>query len=84
MTPRQFWNKLIGWRRIEDIKFRDDWDRAWWIAYRLTLPHADHKKQFTPKELVPHPFDSEETEKPKAPEPTRDRFEYLKEKWATK
>lgn len=78
LTPREFFNKLAGFYVLEQSRQREAWERE-----RLTWLHIVNwsgfvKTRQTPTDLMRFPWDAEEKPKPIM---TRDRFEYLKNKY---
>ncbi|AUC13831.1 hypothetical protein BTO06_01100 [Tenacibaculum sp. SZ-18] len=59
LTPRQFANILIGYRRKEEIKEKGEWQRTRLSIFYCLLPHTD-KKDFSLKDVFELPWDEEE------------------------
>lgn len=60
LTPRQFTNILIGYRRKEENEEKGKWQRVRLKIYYSLLPYTE-KKDFSPKDVFELPWDEEES-----------------------
>ena len=82
MTLREFLNKLEGFREREKYKFRDNWIRTRRLACWMLQPWVEN--EIEDQDLGLFPWETGYKPPPKKAEkrkPTREYFEYLKEKW---
>ena len=77
LTPREFYNIVIGYRKKEEANFKNRWYQTREIVLATLQPHVKKGKK------LEYPFEWEKTEKPKRVMPSREellkRFEKVDE-----
>lgn len=56
MTPRQFYNKREGFRRIVEHETQTKWETSRWMAAVVIAPHT--KKTMKPRDLITFPWEN--------------------------
>tara|TARA_R100001594_G_scaffold27813_1_gene52791 strand:- start:7495 stop:7773 length:279 start_codon:yes stop_codon:yes gene_type:complete len=55
MTPLNFLNAQIGYRKMNEYKQQGEWERARWMACVIINPHL--KRSINPKKLTTFPWE---------------------------
>lgn len=72
ITPREFFNKLEGWKSMQEIKEQNEWDRCRWSTAYLLSPHSKKGRSIKPTDLIKLPWDEERRKKENKKIPTRE------------
>jgi len=79
---------LLQWRRDEEAKAKEDWERMRVLATILLSPHAKKGHTIKPKDVLVFPWEEKAKKKrmkPLSPEERAKRFgdwdKYAKKKW---
>ena len=52
MLPREFWNKIEGFRELENMRQRSDWERTRWSTCLLLNIQLPKNKSIKPTDLI--------------------------------
>lgn len=80
MTPRQFGNLVMGYRRKEERHFKESWERARAIAATSLIPHIRKGRSRNITKIFPLPWDNEKGETVRPADPKKE-LERVKELW---
>jgi hypothetical protein len=72
-TPRQYYNKLSGFEKLETKRERDQWEKFRLLATTLISPHTKKGRTVRPEQLWPFDWD---IKKP-AEKMSKEKIEYL-------
>jgi len=60
MLPREFWNKVDGFYKLENMRQRSDWERTRWSTCLLLNIQLPKNKSIKPTELIKFEWEKEE------------------------
>ena len=75
MLPREFWNKIEGFRELENMRQRSDWERTRWSTCLLLNIQLPKNKSIKPTDLIE--FDWEKRIKKKHSQSEYQKVQYL-------
>ena len=76
MLPREFWNKMAGFYKLENMRQRSDWERTRWSTCLLLNIHLPKGKSVKPIDLIQ--FEWEEGKKKIDFKELKAKAEYIK------
>ena len=59
MLPREFWNKIDGFYKLENLRQRSDWERTRWSTCILLNVQLPKGKSFKPTDLIRFEWEKE-------------------------
>ena len=60
MLPREFWNKIDGFYKLENMRQRSDWERTRWSTCLLLNIQLPKNKSIKPTDLIKFEWEKEE------------------------
>ena len=60
MLPREFWNKIDGFYKLENLRQRSDWERTRWSTCLLLNIQLPKNKRIKPTDLIKFEWEEEE------------------------
>ena len=60
MLPREFWNKVDGFYKLENMRQRSDWERTRWSTCLLLNVQLPKNKSIKPTDLIRFEWEKEE------------------------
>ena len=76
MLPREFWNRVNGFYKLENMRERQNWERERWSTCILVNMQVTKGKRIKPTDLIT--FDWEQDKKKVDFEELKNRVEYIK------
>lgn len=81
-TPKAFYNKILGHSRVEQAINKRSWEQARFISYNVVTSAGKIAKEGTkPQDLMLFEWEKVKSLSKEEIENSRERFEYLKNKW---
>ena len=59
MLPREFWNKVDGFYKLENMRQRSDWERTRWSTCLLLNIQLPKNKSIKPTDLIKFEWEKE-------------------------
>ena len=59
MLPREFWNKIDGFYKLENLRQRSDWERTRWSTCLLLNIQLPKNKSIKPTDLMRFEWEKE-------------------------
>jgi len=59
MLPREFWNKVDGFYKLENMRQRSDWERTRWSTCLLLNIQLPKNKSIKPTDLIRFEWEKE-------------------------
>ena len=59
MLPREFWNKVDGFYKLENMRQRSDWERTRWSTCLLLNIQLPKNKSIKPTDLIQFEWEKE-------------------------
>ena len=59
MLPREFWNKIDGFYKLENMRQRSDWERTRWSTCLLLNIQLPKNKSIKPTDLIRFEWEKE-------------------------
>ncbi len=59
MLPREFWNKIDGFYKLENLRQRSDWERTRWSTCLLLNIQLPKNKSIKPTDLIKFEWEEE-------------------------
>jgi len=76
MLPREFWNRVNGFYKLEHVRERQNWERERWSTCVLVNMQVGKGKRIKPTELIEFDWDKEQNKVDF--EELKNRAEYIK------